>query len=87
MIVCADEETDPEEVEDMRWDGIRRCTRDLSHARKWLLEEATAVELGEAIDRCDSDGETKTRPKLRGRVREQQSARHSNRAITTALHI
>ena len=46
-----------------------------------------AVELGEAMARCDSGGETKTRPKLRGRVREQQSAGHSNRAINRALHI
>ncbi len=46
-----------------------------------------AVELGEAMARCDSGGETKTRPKLRSRVREQQSAGHSNRAITTGHYI
>lgn len=37
-----DEETDPEEVEDMRKDDIRRCTRNLllmERAKEWLLEE------------------------------------------------
>ncbi len=37
-----DDETDPEEVEDMRKDDIRQCTRDLlliERAREWLLEE------------------------------------------------
>jgi hypothetical protein len=37
-----DEETDPEEVEDMRRDDIRQCTRDLlliESAKEWLLEE------------------------------------------------
>jgi hypothetical protein len=37
-----DEETEPEEVEDMRKDDIRRCTRNLllmERAREWLLEE------------------------------------------------
>ena len=37
-----DEETDAEEVEDMRRDDIRQCTRELllvERAREWLLEE------------------------------------------------
>ena len=37
-----DDETEPEEVEDMRKDDIRQCTRDLllvERAREWLLEE------------------------------------------------
>jgi hypothetical protein len=37
-----DEETDVEEVEDMRKNDIRRCSRDLlllERAREWLLEE------------------------------------------------
>ena len=37
-----DEETDPGEVEDMRRDDIRQCTRDLllvERAREWLLED------------------------------------------------
>ena len=37
-----DDETTPEEVEDMKRDDIRRCTRDLllvERAREWLLEE------------------------------------------------
>jgi hypothetical protein len=37
-----DEETDPEEVEDMRKDDIRRCTRNLllmERAREWLVED------------------------------------------------
>ena len=37
-----DDETDPEEVEDMRRDDIRQCTRDLllvERAREWLLGE------------------------------------------------
>ena len=37
-----DEETDAEEVEDMRRDDIRQCTRDLllvERAKEWLLEE------------------------------------------------
>ena len=37
-----DEETDPEDVEDMRKDDIRQCTRDLllvERAREWLLGE------------------------------------------------
>lgn len=37
-----DEETDAEEVEDMRKDDIRQCTRDLlliERAKEWLLEE------------------------------------------------
>ena len=37
-----DEETDAEEVEDMRKNDIRRCSRDLlllERAREWLLEE------------------------------------------------
>ncbi len=37
-----DEETEPEEVEEMRKDDIRRCSRDLllvERAREWLLEE------------------------------------------------
>lgn len=37
-----DEETEPEEVEDMRRDDLRRCTRDLllvERAREWLLEK------------------------------------------------
>ena len=37
-----DDETDPEEVEDMRKDDIRQCARDLllvERAREWLLEE------------------------------------------------
>ena len=37
-----DDETDPEEVENMRRDDIRRCTRDLllaERAIEWLLEE------------------------------------------------
>ena len=36
-----DDETDSEEVEDMRKDDIRQCTRDLllvERAREWLLE-------------------------------------------------
>jgi hypothetical protein len=36
-----DEETDAEEVEDMRRDDIRQCTRDLlliERAKEWLLE-------------------------------------------------
>ncbi|MHC4404009.1 MAG: hypothetical protein ACYTG0_30490 [Planctomycetota bacterium] len=38
-----DDETDPEEVEDMRRDDIRQCTRDLllvEQAREWLLEDS-----------------------------------------------
>ena len=37
-----DNETGPEEIEDMRRDDIRQCTRDLllvERARDWLLEE------------------------------------------------
>ena len=37
-----DKETDPEEVEDLRRDDIRQCTRDLllvERAREWLLED------------------------------------------------
>jgi hypothetical protein len=37
-----DDETEPEEVEDMRRDDIRQCTRDLllvERAREWLLED------------------------------------------------
>ena len=37
-----DEETDAEDVEDMRKNDIRQCTRDLllmGRAREWLLEE------------------------------------------------
>jgi hypothetical protein len=37
-----DDETEPEEVEDMRRDDIRQCTRDLllvERAREWLLGE------------------------------------------------
>jgi hypothetical protein len=37
-----DDETDPEEVEEMRRDDIRQCTRDLllvDRAKEWLLEE------------------------------------------------
>ena len=37
-----DEETDAEDVEDMRNNDIRQCTRDLllmERAREWLLEE------------------------------------------------
>lgn len=37
-----DDETDPEEVEDMRKDDIRQCTRDLlliERGREWLLED------------------------------------------------
>ena len=37
-----DDEYDPEEVEEMRQDDIRRCTRDLlliERAREWLLED------------------------------------------------
>ena len=37
-----DEETDAEEVEDMRKNDIRQCTRDLllmERAREWLLED------------------------------------------------
>ena len=37
-----DDETDAEEVEDMRKDDIRQCTRDLllvERAREWLLED------------------------------------------------
>jgi hypothetical protein len=37
-----DEEYDPEEIEEMRQDDIRRCTRDLlliEQARGWLLED------------------------------------------------
>ena len=37
-----DDETDPEEIEDMRRDDIRQCTRDLllvERAREWLLED------------------------------------------------
>ena len=37
-----DDETEPEEVEEMRQDNIRRCTRDLllvERARDWLLGE------------------------------------------------
>ena len=37
-----DEETDAEDVEDMRKNDIRQCTRDLllmERAREWLLEE------------------------------------------------
>jgi hypothetical protein len=37
-----DDETDPEEVEDMRKDDIRQCTRDLlliERGRDWLLED------------------------------------------------
>ena len=40
-----DDETDPEEVEEMRRDDIRRCTRDLllvERAREWLLGEGEA---------------------------------------------
>ena len=46
-----------------------------------------AVEFGETMDRCDSGGEAKTRPKLRGRVREQQSAGHETRHHNRTLHI
>lgn len=38
-----DEETDPEEIEDMRRDDIRQCTRDLllvERARDWFLENS-----------------------------------------------
>jgi hypothetical protein len=37
-----DEETEPDEVEDMRRDDIRQCTRELlliERAKEWLLEE------------------------------------------------
>jgi hypothetical protein len=37
-----DEETEPDEVEDMRRDDIRQCTRELlliERAREWLLED------------------------------------------------
>ena len=37
-----DDETEPEEVEEMRRDDIRQCTRDLllvDRAKEWLLEE------------------------------------------------
>lgn len=37
-----DDETEPEEIEEMRQDDIRQCTRDLllvERAREWLLEE------------------------------------------------
>ena len=37
-----DDETDAEEVEDMRRDNIRQCTRDVllvERAREWLLED------------------------------------------------
>jgi hypothetical protein len=37
-----DDEADPEEIEDMRRDDIRQCTRDLlliERAREWLLGE------------------------------------------------
>lgn len=37
-----DDETEPEEVEDLRQHDIRRCTRDLlvmERAREWLLED------------------------------------------------
>ena len=40
-----DGETDPEEVEEMRRDDIRQCTRDLllvERAKEWLLEEGAA---------------------------------------------
>ena len=40
-----DEETDPEEIEDLRREDIRRCTRDLllvERAREWLLEDEAA---------------------------------------------
>jgi hypothetical protein len=39
-----DDETEPEEVEEMRQDDIRQCTRDLllvERAREWLLGETT----------------------------------------------
>ena len=47
--VLGDEEIefDAEEVEDMRKDDIRQCTRDLllvERAREWLLEESQDVE-------------------------------------------
>jgi hypothetical protein len=37
-----DDDTEPEEVEDLRRDDIRQCTRDLllaERAREWLLED------------------------------------------------
>ena len=37
-----DDETEPEEIEDLRKEDIRRCTRDLllvEQAREWLLED------------------------------------------------
>jgi hypothetical protein len=37
-----DDETTPDEVEDMRRDDIRQCTRDLlliERAREWLVED------------------------------------------------
>jgi hypothetical protein len=37
-----DDETEPEEIEEMRQEDIRRCTRDLllvERAREWLLED------------------------------------------------
>jgi hypothetical protein len=40
-----DDECVPEEIEDMRKDDIRQCTRDLllfERAREWLLDEADA---------------------------------------------
>lgn len=40
-----DDETDTEEVEDMRNNDIRQCARDLlliERAREWLLEDGTA---------------------------------------------
>lgn len=40
-----DDETEPEEIEDMRQEDIRRCTRDLllvERAREWLVEDEGA---------------------------------------------
>jgi hypothetical protein len=40
-----DDETDAEDVEDMRKNDIRQCTRDLlliERAREWLLEDGTS---------------------------------------------
>ena len=40
-----DDEYSPEEIEDMRKEDIRQCTRDLlqvERAREWLLDEADA---------------------------------------------
>jgi hypothetical protein len=41
-----DEETGSEEIEDMRREDIRQCTRDLllvERAREWLLEEVNEI--------------------------------------------